>query len=71
MMQMSTISIIRAIIAVTATFAMVAGVTAAILQYGLKLLSKGGILTCRQEKAILLVAVLTAILLIPFYYIPD
>lgn len=71
MMFIQGISIIRNVIAVAATFAAIFGLMATILQYGLKLATRNKTITTRQEAAILIIAVLTALLLIPFYYLPG
>ena len=65
MMFIQGISIIRNVIAVAATFAAIFGLMATILQYGLKLATRNKTITTRQEAAILIIAVLTALGLIP------
>ena len=71
MMLIHGISIIRNVIAIAATFAVIFGLMATILQYGLKLATRNKTITTRQEAVTLIIAVLTALLLIPFYYLPG
>lgn len=71
MMLIHGISIIRNVIAIAATFAVIFGLMATILQYGLKLATRNKTITTRQEAVILIISVLTALLLIPFYYLPG
>lgn len=71
MMSILGISIIRNVIALAATFAVIFGFMATILQYGLKLATRNKTITTRQETVILIIAALTALLLIPFYFLPG
>ena len=71
MMFIQGISIIRNVIAVAATFAVIFGFVATALQYGLKLATRNKTITTRQEVAIVIIAVISALLLSPFYYLPG